>query len=540
MIHFTSPVRSVIAFGVTVFITMTACLSVQAQTPSYVVDNATSHNYANLSGLPEFERYDTRNRWQQVDAEAVIAEMKRFKGVKASPAMREIWRKNLLGDFNGLQFDSQAQQTPLFAARLNLLIQLGFFDEAVRLYQQAAQQKPVPESIARLGVDAMAFSGAADGACLEAMLAAQHLPGLSWAQDAAMCTAYFGQTDRAAEIYAHVADKSDGAFRKYYKTLLKDSNIALPAQMPPLWRVLLLAKGNKIAASAADDIDPVTAASLSKSKYVPLGMQLRYASLAADNGMIGFDRLRKLYERAHKTEKNVPAILARIENGDRLSQADYYAAARFTFEGSQRASIVGKALSALKPRTNVKSHVYGWIVDKLTLQSEERLAAFAPQGYVLMLLTNRAQSADMYYKAGSLQHTTLAVMQAFEKGKPWPKKAQDEWRHAMQNRFGATADKRIDRALQVLRAYDDTGILQPTDAGKSRKESHDPVILTSSIKSGGRGLTLFTGLNRLAESKQIADHTNDELAEIMHVFGNQGLFTDRKKIGLEILAQTVL
>src|SRR5690606_35472543 len=252
----------------------------------------------------------------------------------------------------------------------------GYFDEAVRLYVEATQKKPIPEMVAQQGVEAMALAGSADGACLEVLMAAQHLKNETWLQNAALCSVYFGQQDEAKNYYEQVSKEAGSGFRAVYK-MLRDNNMqTIQPGIPPLWRTLMLAKGASLSASSLTKADAMTLASIAASRKVPLGTRLVAAGRAADAGTIHIERLRKLYERKHRTDAGVGDILQKIEAGEPLPQSDYYAAARFTFEGNARAKVVQHAIENLRPRTNVKSHVYGWIVDKLTLQPD-RIKWFA-------------------------------------------------------------------------------------------------------------------------------------------------------------------
>lgn len=510
-----------------------------AGSAEYAAGSNTSANYAAITTLPEFERYDSKNRWQGVKAIDALAELKKFNGIKGSPAMRAIWRDLLLSDMSGMRFDNANEQTDVMAERLRILNQLGFFDEAVRLYQQSAAKRPVPEKIVTQAIDSLALSGSADGACLETMMAAHDLSSPSWTQDAALCALYFGDTKKAQQLY-HKA--KGGVFGTIYKMLESDGYKAIKADIPALWRTLLLAKGAVVTEGALRKASPSVLASIAVNPHVALATRLSAASRAADAGTVGFERLRKLYEMKHPTDAGVSDIVAAIEADeyDSLPQSDLYAAARFTFEGNARARVVKAGTDGLRPRTNVKSHVYGWIVDKLTLQPE-RIKWFAPNGYTLMMATNRAASAKIYYDAGHLESSSVAIIEALEEGKAWKPAGQKLWKKAMNDRFGSNADKKTAAAIALLKAYDSdnrlallTGKTTSTDASKPLN------LLKDSVQKGGRGLTLITALNRLATVPQASQLSTDELSEIMSVFANEGLYGPRKKIMLEILLQSVL
>lgn len=498
-------------------------------------------DYRLVTTLGEFDRAVFRKRWSGLEATDIMAEFARFKGSGSSATLREIWRELLLSDFDGLDIDRGAQQAKFMAERLRLLNRLGFFDEAVRLYVAGARQNnaPIPDIVARRGVEAMAYAGSADGACLEVLMAAEHIKTDDWLRDAALCSSYMNQPDRARKFYKKVAKKSDDGFRVTYKLLRDDVTEAIQSDIPPLWRCLLLANGATVTADALKGASGATLASLALSKKVPLSVRLLAASRGADLGTVGSDRLRKLYELKHKTETAVPDITARLNAGQKLPQSDIYAAARFTFRGNPRAQIVTKGLGALPYRMSSKAHVYGWIVDKLTLQAE-RIKWFAPRGYALMVMTNRAASADLYYKAGELNKTPIQLAHAIVEQSPWPYAAQKQWKEAAQK--AGLSDARIKKSYQLARAFDvenkltlrRNNSLIETDAPKPAS------ILQDSVKKGGKGLTLIAALNALAKKRDLTSLSTDEVSGIITTMGREGLFGERKKIALEILLQTML
>lgn len=481
---------------------------------TYTADEKTSHSYEKITTVPPFERYDSAQRWQGVSASAVISELKKFKTIQGSPALRRIWQDVLLSDFSNITFKQPSEQIDLMAMRLQILNRLGFFDEAVRLYQQAAMLKPIPEKIAIEAIEAMALSGSVDGACLETMMAGRYLAGTRWEQDSELCKGYF-----------------DG----------KRTGRVIKASLSPLTRAVLLATGSTLSGTALRQADPMFLASIAANKHISLESRLSAASRAADAGTIGFDRLRKLYETKHTSDQAVASIMQEVEADETISQSDLYAAARFTFEGNARAKIVDQAITQLSPATHVKSHVYGWIVDKLTLQPD-RIKWFAPRGYVLMMATNRADSAKIYYKEGSLSHTTLEIIEVLERGQPWSETDQTTWKKAMEQRFGKTkGTTKATHLLNALYAYDTEGKIGIRLTAKNNNDSTIKLnFLRESIQSGGRGLTLLTGLNRLGSVPRMAQLSTEETNEIMTFFAKEGLFGPRKKIMLEILLQTVL
>jgi hypothetical protein len=501
-------------------------------TPVHSVD------FRSTTTLGEFDRIVYRNRWRGIDAEDVITEFKKFDGVAGSPVMRDIWRDVLLGDFEGLSV-SGAQQSQLMAERLRLLNRLGFFDEAARLYVEAAQERPIAEIVARQGIEAMALAGSADGACLETLMAVEYLKGEEWIQNAALCSAYLGENDKAEEYYDAASKKSGSGFRALYKALRKGESPTIQTNIPPLWRALMLSRGAALNPETLRKADAMTLASISASKKIPLGTRLVAAGRAADFGTVGADRLRKLYEMKHRTDGAVTGIVEKIKLDEALPQSDYYAAARFVFEGTMRSTIVRKAVNVLSPRTNIKSHVYGWITDKLTLQKPERIKAFAKQGYALMVATDRYASAEYYYKAGDLQKSTLSIVEAILQQKPWTPEEQKQWQAAMKD--AGLSEKATRKAYLTVKAFDiESKLALNQNAAIAVDAPKSVTLLQDSVKNGGKGLTLISALNLLAKAKNIGSLSTDEVSDIIAILGKQGQFGERKKLALEILLQTVL
>ncbi len=491
-----------------------------------------------VTTLGEFDRLVYRNRWRGIKAADVIAEFQKFNGVAGSPTLREIWRDVLLSDFEGLSVSGD-DQARLMAERLRLLNRLGFFDEAARLYVEAARKKPIAEIVAQQGIEAMALAGSADGACLETLMAVRHLKQESWIQNAALCAQYFGDNEQAEDYYKQVSSKAGSGFRAVYKMLRDDDMQTIQPGIPPLWRALMLAKGAKLSPASLTKADAMTLASIAASRKVPLGTRLVAAGRGADAGTVGMERLRYLYERKHKTDALVADIRQNIDADKALPQSDFYAAARFTFEGKARMNIVTRAIDSMPARTSIKSHVYGWIVDKLTLQPPERLKSFAPQGYALMVTTNRRASADIYYNAGNLGKSPLSIVHALLEQKPWTPEEQKQWQQAMEKSGRKKAQTR--KAYLVTKAFDVEQKLALNNASAIAVDAPKSVtLLQDSVRKGGKGLTLISALNHLGKAKKMSDISTDEVSDIITVLGRQAQFGERKKIALEILLQTVL
>lgn len=495
-----------------------------------------------ITTLSDFTRMVYRDRWQGIEAEDVLKEFAKFKGAPNSPAMRIIWRDVLLGDFQGLEIDNAAQQTALMSERIRLLNRLGFFSEAVRLYQQASMKKPIPSSIVREGIDALALSGSADGACLEVTMATKYLAGDEWTQDAALCARYFGEVKQADELYQQALKikAPKGGFKAVYNMLANGEAKAINVGIPPLWRTLLLAKGASVPAETLKQADAMTLAALAANKHVSLGVRLAAANRAADKGTIDFDLLRKLYETKHPTEATITGLIEQAKAGAPLAPSDYYSVARFTFEGNARSTVVKNGLHALHPITNIKSQVYGWIIDKLTLQVD-KIKWFAPEGYAIMATTNRLDSADMYYDAGNLKKSPFAIIQALLVGKPWLPEQRQEWEQAMNQRFGDKSAEKTQRMFLTAMAYDQEKKLALQMDPKVKNDiSTSPSILKESINNGGKGLTLLEALNVLAGKNQLKEMSTGQFVDIVENMTKQGLFGERKKLALEFLIQTVL
>lgn len=499
------------------------------------------HDYREISGLSRFARMPYRNRWADIDARDVLTEISRFKGLPASPALRDVWRDVLLSDFSGLKFRDAQQQTDLMAARLRLLNAMGYFDEAVRLYQQANVKKPVAASLAAEGVNALALTGSADGACLEVVMAAKELKGDLWKQNDALCSLYFGDTAYADTLYKEVSGTAGSGFRTVYKLLKKNGENTIQVDIPPLWRTLLLARGAKIPASSLKSANAETLASIAANTRIPVGLRLEAANRAANKGAVSTDTLRALYEMRYPSDTGLQGAIATAKANGNQAHALNYAAARFTFEGNMRAGIVKNAMYKMSPVTNVKNHPFTWIVDKLTLQID-KLGWFAPEGYSLMTLTNRTNSANMYYKVGKLEKTPFAIVHALISGEVWSPEARELWEKGMRARYKDKADSKINDFVALAQAYDLEEKLQLN--GPPRKEQDLSVkrssVLYPSTRAGGKGLTLIAALNLLSKENKLSTVQTAEFIDIINVMTKQGLFGERKKITLEFLIQNML
>ena len=498
-------------------------------------------DYRDVTGLSRFSRMAYRNRWTEIDARDVLAELANFKNVSSSPAIRDAWRDMMLSDFNGLEFREPKHQTDLMVTRLRILNQLGYFDEAVRLYQVAATRKPVASDLALQGVESLALSGSADGACLEVTMASKTLSSAEWKQNEALCSVYFGDEARGDELYKEVSEQAGSGFRTVYKLLKKKGGKAIQVDIPALWRTLLLAQGASIPSAALKSADAETLASIAANERVPVSIRVAAMERGANKGVIGADRVRGLYETLYKEDNGLAGITETAKASGNQANAANYAAARFMFEPMARSTIVKNAMYKVSPITGIRNHAYAWIVDKLTLHID-KMGAFAPQGFSLMTLTNRTASANMYYNVGKLSNTRFALVHALGAGEPWPQEARDSWQSGMKKYYNAKADAKINDFMALANAYDLEEKLQLN--GPPKKEQNLRIdrnsVLYKSTRAGGKGLTLAAALNILGRNQKLNAVQAPEFIDIIDVMTKQGLFTERKKITLEFLIQNML
>ncbi|HEY1095606.1 MAG TPA: hypothetical protein VGF14_00015 [Alphaproteobacteria bacterium] len=519
-----------------------------------------SYDYRSVTILPEFERYSSKGRWSGNSATTLLAGLKNFNGTRGSSAMRQLWRHILLSDFKGLDMDGKsenAQQIELFAQRLHLLNQLGFFDEAARLYQKADTDKnPIPEAVAQQGVDSIALAGSADGACLEVNLALGSLRSDSWLQDGALCAAYFGQTGKADALYDEVADRSGSGFRTIYK-MLKQKSVSSVAQVniPPLWRTLLLAKGASVGVNSLNSIAPSDLAAIAVNRHVPFGMRMNAGLRAAQAGTISADQLRKLYdEQGTPNDAELADMRARIKDGEILSRPKMYQAARFTWAGNDRAIIVQKALKSLPNINSTLGEVYHWIIVKLTLQ-KDAIAWFAPTGYVTLRVGNRGD-AKYYYEYGDLSHHYVSFITLFDNNDNANQAFFAKWRKDIKKRFPKDALWRIDTAMAIAHMLGvpenvtDLPVTKgaPTKNTKQKETTPDlPSTVTrkelqpfeQAVANHERGNAVVAALSLFAQSpwRQLQPSFLDYLFTGLKKVGAKG---ENAKIGLEIAMQTVI
>lgn len=507
--------------------------------PTYI-SGFNKADYRSVTTLNEFTLLVYRERWKNIDYDDVIAQLNQFSGAANSPALRETWRDILLGDFEGLKIRSGEQQNTLMAKRIELLNKLGFFHEAARLYNEASTFTPIPEIIAKQGVMALSLSGSSDGACLEIYMASNHLKSEEWKKDKALCAVYFGEKELAKTLYNEVKENAGSGFKAVYQMLNRKDNKAINVNIPPLWRTLLLSQGATVTSQVVNQADAMTLASLALHKKVPLPIRLTSANRAADLGALDSDRLRKLYEEKHPANSGLDRIITDAKAGKVLPQADYYAAARFTFSGQDRAIIVKNALNNIHPVTNIKSHIYSWIVDKLTLQVKT-LGWFAPEGYAILASTNRLPSATLFFNQGELQKTRFAIINALLQGNPWPQAQQDMWKDAMRKFYKDKAEERLQEAMKLAAAYDvENKLILDVDSGTTKKTVKKTSVLRDSVRNGGRGLTLVSALNLVAKTPIIKNIPTEQFIDIIDVMAKQGLFRERKKLTLEFFVQSML
>jgi hypothetical protein len=520
-----------------------------------------TYDYRDVTTLPVFERYSSKDRWQGNSATTLLESLQNFHGTRGSSALRVIWRHILLSDYEGLKIDGKdknGQQIALFSERLKLLNGLGYFDEAVRLYQAADTQKnPIPESVVRQGVDAMALSGSADGACLEVNLALGSLRNDEWLQNGALCAAYFGQSKKADALYKLVKDEAGSGFRATYKLLQqKNVNTIVQVDIPPLWRTLLLAKGASVGVNSLSSISPADLSAIAINKNVPYGLRLNAGMRAAQAGTVSVDQLRKLYDEQGKpSDAELASILAAVKRGDTISRAKMYQAARFTFSGQDRATIVDKALKSLPNVNSTLGEVYHWIVVKLTLQ-KDAIAWFAPTGYVTLRVGNRGD-AKYYYQYGKLDgHYTsfIALFDNIDKATP---EFFNKWRKDIKKRFPTDALWRIDTAMAIAHMIGVSDTVtgstvtgSPSASQKANQKDTSPLLPSTvtrkqlqpfdkAVENNERGNAVVAALGLFAEAPWRRLQPS-YLTYLMNGLKKVGAKGENHKIGLEIAMQTVI
>jgi hypothetical protein len=520
------------------------------------------YDYRAVTTLPVFERYSSQGRWSDNSATTLQDSFKNFQGTRGSSALRQSWRHLLLSDYDGLKIDGRnknLQQITIFAERIRILNQLGFFDEAVRLYQAAdmTMDSPMPEAIARQAIESMALSGTADGACLEVNLVLSSLRHDEWLQNGALCAAYFGQHKKADALYQLVQKSAGSGFRATYKMLKQNTtNAIVQVDIPPLWRTLLLAKGAQIGVNSLSVIAPPDLSAIAINKNVPFGLRLNAGIRAAQAGTLGVDQLRKLYDDLGKpSDAELANTLAAIKRGDSVSRQKMYQAARFTFSGQDRATIVDKALKSLPNVNSTLGEVYHWIIVKLTLQ-KDAISWFAPTGYVTLRVANRGD-AKYYYEYGQLSNHYMSFISLFDNNDNATPEFFNKFRKDIKKRFPKDALWRIDTAMAIAHIIgvpetvtneNVTGSLSATQ--KSSQKDLSPTLPSTvtrkdiqsfdkAVDNHERGNAIVAALNLFAQTSWRRLQPS-YLSYLMTGLKKVGAKGENNKIGLEIAMQTVI
>lgn len=528
--------------------------------PADLIAQHGHYDYREVTTLPEFERYSSKDRWKGNSATALLQSMKEFRGVRGSTALRQMWRHLLLADFKGLVIDSKEpniQQVALFTQRLRVLNDLGYFDEAVRLYQVADNDgQPIPSPVAAQAIESMALAGSADAACLEVNLALGSLRSKDWLQDGALCAAYFGQAKKADALYKVVADDAGDGFRTIFK-MLRDNNANSRVQIniPPLWRTLLLAKGAGVGFDSLKKLTPSDLASIAVNRHVPFGTRLAAGEKAALAGSISSDQLRKLYDEQGKPDDaQLNSMLQQIKDGTMLSRARMYQAARFIFTGNDRATIVQKAVKSLPNVNSSLGGVYHWIIVKLTLQ-KDAIAWFAPTGYVVLTGGNRGD-AKYYYEYGKLDGHYVSFLRLFHDNKYGNEEFFIKWRKDITKTFPKDALWRIDTGMAIARMLgvsDETLTGVPVGTGQTTsappKRATDSVTdfqndsayasFQQAVAAHERGNGVVAALNLYA-SRPWRQFQPSFFSTIFSGLNKIGAKGENLKISVEIAMQTVI
>lgn len=488
--------------------------------------------YYKIRLLSDYEPGLTKGIWKSSRSEDVIEQFKAFETVNGSPALRELWRITLLDDFRDISFGSNRQQkdVDLAIARLDTMIKLGFFHDAIRLYH-AMNTKPVPVGIAQKAIDAMALAGMVDAACLEVSFVTQSIRSPDWLKKRLLCAIHNDEADITKALSTALEENlKDDAIHQSIARLLKKPTLDGPvkASLSPLQRALLLSHGGTYSYGAITKADPIMLASAAMSPYLSLQKRLKAAERAADIGVIGPKELLAIYERLPLSDEEVNQARQTLLQSGKLAPETIRAVISDTHDPEPRAKLIEKALQQKTYHTNIISQLWLKYVDKISSQAEE-VQFFAPTGYALAIWQDYLAASKAF---APLVEKDLSILSDVSDINLPEDKEIEAFLAFIEKQHPDSFQLRKERILATLKAgrliKDD--LIDEALLEKWRKTKKD---------NEKRGILFLKGLNELSLEKP-GFTSPEKIYQILENYTKNELFEENRKITLEIIVQSVL
>ncbi len=488
--------------------------------------------YYKTSLLLDYDPKLTKDMWRRTQADELIAELKKFKTVNGSPALRELWRQALLGGFDGISLGSNKKQKDidLITTRMDTMIKLGLFHDVIRLYH-AISESPIPEDIALRAIDAMSMAGMVDGACLEVKLAAQSIRSQKWLKKYALCATYFDEKQSAKSVHQYIKDNfaEDKIYLENYKLLgSQNGSFSIDIDQAPFIRALFLARGGYINASSLKDASPEDLAWIALSPDMTLKMRIMAAEKAVEIGSIGADALPYIYEKNVLTQGEIEQNRKQIINGGVVETNHAFNVTSQTYAPNIRAQLLRQILSKSKYKPSIKNRIWRPFISKLS-QQIDLIPDFAPIGYVIAIWQDD-------YGAIKLFRPHVENLSALEKISELSLPNDEEINHLINyikkqhpNSY-QIRQNRLFSALKAIKLIKDSTI-DPQTLNKWQKNE----LNTSS----NQGIMFLQGLHALSQKKPGLTPPKN-IHNIVKKYHKNHFFSEIRKIILEIMVQTVL
>ncbi len=504
-------------------------------TSDYVTEkdyNKTSGDFHQIRLLLDYEPGLTDGIWQRNDAKDIIKALAEFYGVNGSPALRELWQTTLSDGFKGASLSpgKKKNDIALTVARMQTMLELGLFHDAIRLYH-AIKDTPAPDVIAQEAINAMAYAGMADAACLEVSFVTQSIRTIPWLKQRFLCALHNDEKEIAIALQGYLKEIiNKDTIHQTVQSFLKKPNFngSIKTNLSPLQQALLLAHGGKYKEDIFDKAKPTLIASIALSPYLPIVKRLKAADKAIELGVISPKDLLLIYEQLDLSDEQITDARNRVLNGKPLGNASLLKVVTKTHDPAIRAQLIEKALQKYHYKPNIFSQLFLRYIDKISSQASD-IQSFATTGYSLAIWQDYLSACKAFFPFVQDSHAALTSISDIKLPE---EKDIDALLSYIDQTHKKSATIRKARILAALKA---------AEMVRDDKINHDMLKKWRENKKNTRkrGIFFLESLNTFSIEKPglTAPTTIYQLLE--NYYKNQ-FFAENRKITLEIIIQSVL
>lgn len=289
--------------------------------------------------------------WQGTDRARIRLLLESLPTQVSSPALRDLAHRLLVTSAELPGAESKADGNPAFLLSLRImrLAQLGFPEDALKLYDSANLPEGTNQDLTRTVVEASLLSGEVARACDIVRAQKAGLETAYWQKHLVLCELSAGNMDAARFGATLLEDQgtSDPLFFALVSKIADGRKLSLPEvdRLTPLHMGMMWLAEAPIPAQALDNADPAMLRAIASNPNTDIETRLMAAEKAALLGAVDADTLAELYKSVSfdNTELQRPISIA-TENYDARSRALLFQAASIESAPETKALIIGTSL----------------------------------------------------------------------------------------------------------------------------------------------------------------------------------------------------